>query len=156
MILPSCRGCGKGQSYPPEEDPPEEYPPSEEPSNGALSPDELARLEEADSHAIKILKNSDICVIIAATLPKTRADYRKALFAFARQLKAFPHLADADPKELRPIIQRWHELALPIIGPQPLEEILIDFLPGLGAREIPGRVGTTRRNPGASETKPPA
>jgi hypothetical protein len=43
-------------------------------------------------------------------------------------LKAIPALADADAKQLKPCVQAWHKLALPIIATKPFEETWIDFL----------------------------
>jgi len=62
------------------------------------------------------------------TLPGSASDYRQSLFRFARELKAMSHLADADSRALRPLVQRWHDKAGPRIGRRPCEETLIDFL----------------------------
>jgi hypothetical protein len=65
---------------------------------------------------------------IRATMPSGPGQRNRMIFALCRRLKALPHLADADPGELRDVIQRWHQLALPAIRTKPFEETYIDFL----------------------------
>src|SRR5262249_48917839 len=79
------------------------------------------------------------------------------LFSLARHLKAMPHLTDTDPRELRPLIQEWHRLALPFIGTKPFEDSWIDFRLGGGKVKRPGGsgpVGCALKEAG-SEDPPP-
>lgn len=52
------------------------------------------------------------------------------MFELARGLRALPHLCDADPVGLEPIVRRWHQLALPVIGTKPFGETYRDFING--------------------------
>ena len=72
----------------------------------------------------------DITRAIAETLPTGEGQRNKALFRFTRKLKGIPALADADPNELRSIVLRWHEAALPFIRTQSPEETQADFIRG--------------------------
>jgi hypothetical protein len=66
--------------------------------------------------------------IIKRTLPTREGERARRLFDLARLLKSMPEYADADPRARKPILRRWHQLALPVIGTKPLEETWIDFL----------------------------
>jgi hypothetical protein len=65
---------------------------------------------------------------IAETLPTGIGRRNDCVFKLARWLKAIPALADADPRQLKPIVQRWHGKALPFISTKPFTETWIDFL----------------------------
>lgn len=65
---------------------------------------------------------------IAATLPTAEGTRHQQVFKLARALRGIPGLASADPNDLKPIVRRWHSLALPIITTKPFEETWIDFL----------------------------
>jgi hypothetical protein len=66
---------------------------------------------------------------IQSSQPGSRAGYRKALFRFARELKAIPELADAGPRQLSPLVERWFTHAQKILGAEHLlETVHIDFL----------------------------
>jgi hypothetical protein len=79
--------------------------------------------------------------ILAATLPEHAGRRNDKLFELARVLKAHPALCDAEPKTLRPIVARWHRLALPIISTKPFEESWIDFLRGWTRVKYPKGTG---------------
>jgi hypothetical protein len=66
---------------------------------------------------------------IEATLPSdSDADrVRLRLFGFARRLKAMPELKDHDAAELRPIVQKWHARALPVVGDRSMDDTWADF-----------------------------
>ena len=74
--------------------------------------------------------NEEIEQAIIETLPTRRGMRNNNVFELARTLKAIPQLADAPGKALRPYVQFWHKLALPVIGTKPFEDTLIDFLKG--------------------------
>ncbi len=60
--------------------------------------------------------------------PSTVGQRNRAVFELARTLKAIPALADAAVGDLRDILWRWHERALPIIGTKPFDETWADFV----------------------------
>jgi hypothetical protein len=74
--------------------------------------------------------NEDIERAIVETLPTRRGMRNDSVFELARTLKAVAQLADVPGKDLRPYVQFWHKLALPVIGTKPFEETWIDFLKG--------------------------
>ena len=65
---------------------------------------------------------------IQATLPTTKGMRNRQGFQLARGLKGIPSLADKNPQSLIPVVQRWHNLALPYIETKEFDETLIDFL----------------------------
>ena len=77
-------------------------------------------------------KSIDPMVIsaIEATLPQEIGGRHRLLFAFGRQLKAMPKYANADVRQLKPLVQIWHQAALPFIGTKPFEETWLDFAEG--------------------------
>lgn len=76
----------------------------------------------------------------ALSAPSVLHDYGTALFSFARQLKAEPHLADADARDLRPLVEKWVRDTGPMIG-KPVEEVLIDFLQAFDRVKFPKGTG---------------
>jgi hypothetical protein len=71
--------------------------------------------------------SSDIQKAVAATVPKTPGQRHRAIFEFARHLKSIPNLATAEVDALRPYVEWWHDLALPVITTKPFEETWYDF-----------------------------
>ncbi len=65
---------------------------------------------------------------IEATLPDGPGKRNRAVFNFARHLKALPHLADAPVQMLRPNVREWHRRALPVITTKPFDETWLDFM----------------------------
>jgi len=65
---------------------------------------------------------------IQSTLPTATGRRNRAIFEFARALKAIPALAEAPVGALREYVRDWHELALPVIGTKPFEETWADFV----------------------------
>jgi hypothetical protein len=78
---------------------------------------------------------------ILATLPESEGRRHRALFELARQLKALPQYADADPPALQPIVREWHRLARPIIRTKPFEESWLDFVDGWANVRFPAGAG---------------
>ncbi len=68
-----------------------------------------------------------IAKAIGATIPTGPGFRHRQLFHFARLLKAIPSLADADLQTLRPIVERWHQQALPRIRTKYFTETWVDF-----------------------------
>jgi len=70
----------------------------------------------------------DVETAIQGTLPREFGTRNRKVFELARSLKSLPQFADADPRELREIVQEWHKRALPKIRTKEFEESWIDFL----------------------------
>jgi len=68
--------------------------------------------------------------LISSTLPATEGQRHKCVFRLARKLKGMPDYADADPRDLRWIMERWHKRALPNITTKDFAESWIDFYRG--------------------------
>jgi hypothetical protein len=64
---------------------------------------------------------------INVTLPSGPGQRHRALFLFARHLKALPNLRDADADAVRPYVELWHRLALRTITTKAWEETWYDF-----------------------------
>jgi hypothetical protein len=69
-----------------------------------------------------------VAAAIAATLPQGHGKRNRALWNFARTLKGIDGLRDARAKDLRPIVKRWHEQALPNIRTKAFSESWTDFV----------------------------
>jgi hypothetical protein len=67
---------------------------------------------------------------IQRTLPTHVGQRHRAVFEFARELKAVAALADAPLSELKPYVKQWHKRALPNIGTKPFEDTWFDFAEG--------------------------
>jgi hypothetical protein len=67
-----------------------------------------------------------VCAI-HATLPTGVGQRNRALFEFARRIKALPEYRETPLPYLVPLVQRWHETALPFIGTKDLDTTLRDF-----------------------------
>jgi hypothetical protein len=78
---------------------------------------------------------------IKATLPKTQVQRHRCIFRLARCLKAVPSLEEASAGQLRPIVERWHQLALPVIGTKPFLDTWTDFVPAWTRVKVPAGKG---------------
>ncbi|MBX3442853.1 MAG: hypothetical protein KF774_10635 [Planctomyces sp.] len=67
-------------------------------------------------------------VAILGCLPSGPGERRRKLFELARRLKAAREYASADASELRDIVLRWHQQALPAIQTKGWAETWSDFL----------------------------
>ena len=65
--------------------------------------------------------------VIARCLPTKERERNGKVFELAQWLKADPKLKDAGSTALEPIVRRWHERALPVIGTKPFSETMADF-----------------------------
>ncbi|MCE9591913.1 MAG: hypothetical protein K8S99_15490 [Planctomycetes bacterium] len=63
-----------------------------------------------------------------ATIPESEAQRNRRIFKLAQTLKGVPVLANLNPRVLRDVVERWHQLALPYIRTKEFEETWIDFL----------------------------
>lgn len=104
---------------------------SDEPSSIGDAIREYMQLRES-----KIAENQ-IETAIMESLPKHRGQRNKLVFELARGLKAVATISDADARDLKPYVQKWHQLALPVIGTQAFEETWIDFLRGWSRVKFP-------------------
>ncbi len=89
------------------------------------------RKQTEQTDAIKQHRHSDdvrVNEAIEGTLPDGPGKRNRAVFNFARHLKALPHLADATAQQLRPLVKEWHRRALPVIRTKPFDETWIDFI----------------------------
>src|SRR5262249_23234900 len=95
--------------------------------------------------------------IILESLPCGPDQRHRKVFLLARRLKALPHLAGADPRELRELVQEWHRLALPFIGTKPFQDSWIHFLQGWDKVKWPAGSGPldAALKEAASEVAPP-
>jgi hypothetical protein len=64
---------------------------------------------------------------ISVTLPTGKGQRNRAIFEFARRVKALPEYRDLSLLDLISLVQRWHERALPFIGTKDLDTTLKDF-----------------------------
>lgn len=90
--------------------------------------------------AVRLVGEDEIETAISATLPKTFGKRNQQVFQLARALRGISAFADAQPKTLRAIVQKWHSRALPHISTKPFEETWIDFLYGWPRVQIPMRL----------------
>jgi hypothetical protein len=82
---------------------------------------------------------------IRESLPTGPGKRNENVFELARTLKAIPALADTPVKSLRPIVERWHSLALP----QSHEALRGDpdrLSAGVAKSEVSQGIGTHRKN----------
>lgn len=79
--------------------------------------------------------DSSVGGAIRCFLPKVAGERNRCLFALARYLRGL--MPDATREELRPIIEQWHCLALPVIQTASLTTSWGDFVRGWQAVRIP-------------------
>ncbi|UCC98976.1 MAG: bifunctional DNA primase/polymerase [Phycisphaerales bacterium] len=76
-------------------------------------------------------KDKDLLAdMIIKTLPNKESQRNREMFEFCRYLKGLESLRDLPAKSLKPIIQLWHEKALPFIGAKPFAETWADLAHG--------------------------
>ncbi len=93
---------------------------------------------------------------IRGTQPSEVGQRNRAIFKFARALKAIPALADAPVATLRDIVRRWHERALPVIGTKPFDETWAEFVAAWPCVRFPlGQEPMTLIVQRADESPPP-
>lgn len=98
---------------------------------------ETAENTEGHSSAVSAVSAVSADEIINSTLPKIVGHRNACLFRLARGLKFDAGMARATFAELRPLVQRWHALALPTIGTQPFDDSWADFVRGWRAARLP-------------------
>ena len=98
---------------------------------------------EADlskQNAISVFGDDEIETAISVTLPKQPGQRNQQVFQLARALQGISAFADADPRQLRSIVKKWHTQALDHISTKPFEETWFDFLYGWPRVMIPMRL----------------
>jgi hypothetical protein len=95
----------------------------------------------SESSVFSVLHAPGVGQAIRATLPAGEGRRHRALFHLARQLKALPHLAGADPAALKPVVKHWHRLALPVIRTKPFKESWLDFVDAWKRVKFPAGTG---------------
>lgn len=109
-LLPCNRESRVDREFP--ENGEAQRPPREPPATSPSSPGSL--LHEVD-------------LAMRRTIPSQYGQRHRMLFDLARELKAIAGLTDADPQDLKPYVQDWHQKALPHIRTKPFEESWFDF-----------------------------
>jgi hypothetical protein len=66
--------------------------------------------------------------VIQATLPAVQGERNRRILDLARGLKYDCGLANEKLINVRPYVQQWHKLALPVIGTKPFEDTWEDFV----------------------------
>ena len=66
--------------------------------------------------------------MIEGTLPHAYGQRRQRLFELARRIRVDPQLRDVPIRELRPLVEHWHQLALPYIRTKVIDETWADFV----------------------------
>ena len=79
--------------------------------------------------------------VLTATIPTDKSRYDRSLFDFVRRLKAMPHLADADPTDLDPLVCGWHRLASEVVPGLEVTRVTADFLMGWRRAKFPDGAG---------------
>lgn len=93
---------------------------------------------------------------IRETLPREYGTRNRKVFEFTRTLNSLPQFADADPRELRAIVQEWHKRALPKIRTKEFSETWIDFLKAWPrVRYAKGAEPMTQTSQRAAKSTPP-
>lgn len=77
--------------------------------------------------AQQVFSPSKVESVLAATQPTQPGQRHRKLFDLARGLRFDCGLADKPLKELKPLVQGWHEMSLPRIGTQSFTESWADF-----------------------------
>lgn len=77
---------------------------------------------------------------IQRSQPLTFGKRHQQVFKFARELKGIPGLTDAKPKDLKPYVRRWFEIAKDFIT-TPFEETWFDFAEGWNNVKFPAGKG---------------
>lgn len=86
-----------------------------------------AVVAESTAPSVSTVYQESVELAIAKTLPTGPGQRNRALFEFARHLKAIPALADADVAALKPYVIKWHAAALPYIATKEFAESWLDF-----------------------------
>ena len=80
------------------------------------------------STSIAVKHKEKIETAIQITLPTGAGQRNRMIFQYARALKAIPDLTDCRAVTLRPLVEKWHTRALPVIRTQDFLVTWIDFL----------------------------
>jgi hypothetical protein len=95
------------------------------------SVDSVASIDSANSvGSVTLLHEQEQAIrkAIACTLPQKEGQRHRAVFEFARALKAIPKVAELPARDLKPVVRRWHKAAMPKIATQAFDETWGDFV----------------------------
>ena len=83
---------------------------------------------ESSSSTLTLSRARGISVeeIVTFTIPTCQGQRNRNIFDLARGLR-YDLGMDRDPTILKPIVKRWHEKALPVIGTKPFDDTWADF-----------------------------
>lgn len=98
-----------------------------EANRGKVDIDGAANTAYGLSTTVSPKSSTSIEEAIRSTLPAGLGKRNRAIFDFARKLKSIPEFSQLSLKELRPLVRRWHEAALPFIGTKPFETTWLEF-----------------------------
>lgn len=87
--------------------------------------------------AIACVPPKDVDAIVRQNLPTRPGERNRRLFGLIRGLRAHPETRDADPRELRAIVQEWHRLAYRRIRTKHFGPTWIDFVVGWPRCRVP-------------------
>jgi hypothetical protein len=112
-----------------------DLPVAVDPVNAGLLTQDSPRAQETQlpshpSHNTHLCEQGEIPTAIVETLPTAVGQRRQMLFHLASRLKAI--MPNAGSAELKPIVRRWFELALPVIGTKEWAESWEDFVSAWG------------------------
>ncbi len=89
---------------------------------------EQSEKTEQTEQSEAIVRVGGIEEAIRETLPFEYGTRNRKIFEFARAVKSMAQYSDANPRDLRPLVEKWHRQALPNIRTKEFEETWIDFL----------------------------
>jgi len=89
-----------------------------------------------DKEVFEKYKN-EIEQAILETIPEQEGQRNHTVFQFARYLQAYPELKQIQADLYLPLVERWHQKALPHIKTKEFEETWIDFVVGWYNVKVP-------------------
>jgi hypothetical protein len=104
-----------------------------EPEQAGFAPHVTKRTKRIKENSCKlkeIVIEGSVNKAIIETVPSVYGTRHQRIFAFARCIKSMPQYFDAEPTQLRPLVEAWYKRALPNIRTKEFEETWIDFVLG--------------------------
>ena len=81
--------------------------------------------------------SADLDAVIARCLPSKEGERNAKIFELAQWLKADSEMKDAGSTALEPIVRKWHDRALPVIGTKSFSETMADFENAWNSVKVP-------------------
>ncbi len=91
--------------------------------------------------------------MVEATLPHAFGTRRHRLFELARRIRADPQWQDVSTRELRPLVELWHQQALPFIRTKCFDESWADFVEAFNNIDLTRCVDSAAAAMTAADTK---